>query len=41
MWAGADPRTKGPGLYERDDSECYGTAMEAAALGESVYVLRR
>jgi hypothetical protein len=41
MWGGADPRTKGPRLYERDDSECYGTAMEAAALGDSVSVLRR
>jgi|ERR1700733_2455617 len=41
MWAGADPRTKGPRPYERDDPECYGTAMEAAALGESVDVLRR
>jgi hypothetical protein len=41
MWAGADPRTKGPRLYERDNPECYGTAMEAAALGESVDVLRR
>lgn len=41
MWAGADPRTKGPRLYERDDPECYGTAMEAAALGDSVDVLKR
>jgi hypothetical protein len=41
MWAGADPRTKGPRLYERDDDECYGSALETAALGESVDVLRR
>jgi hypothetical protein len=41
MWAGADPRTKGPRLYERDGSEGYGTAMEAAALGDSFDVLKR
>lgn len=41
MWAGADPRTKGPRLYERDDSECYATALESAALGDNVEVLKR
>ena len=41
MWAGANPRTQGPRLYERDDPECYGTAIEVAALADSVDVLRR
>lgn len=41
IWAGADPRTKGPRLYERDDQDCYGSALETAALGESLDVLRR
>lgn len=41
MWAGANPRTKGPRLYERDDDECYGAALETAALGESTDVLKR
>jgi hypothetical protein len=41
MWAGANPRTNGPRLYERDAPECYESALEEAAYGNSVDVLKR
>jgi hypothetical protein len=41
MWAGANPRSSGPQLYEHDDPECYETALEIAAHGESLAVLKR
>jgi hypothetical protein len=41
MWAGANPRSSGPRLFEPDDPECYETAFEIAARGESLDVLKR
>jgi hypothetical protein len=41
LWAGANPRSRGPRLYERDDPDCYETALEIAACGESLDVLKR
>jgi prevent-host-death family protein len=41
MWAGADPRTSGPRQGEVDDPDCYETALQLAAYGESVDVLKR
>jgi hypothetical protein len=41
MWAGANPRSRGPQLYEPDDPDCYETALELAASGESLAVLKR
>ena len=41
MWAGADPRTSGPLHGDADDPECYETAFQVAASGQSIDVLKR
>jgi hypothetical protein len=41
MWAGADPRTSGPRHGGADDPECYETAFQVAAYGQSIEVLKR
>lgn len=41
MWAGADPRTSGPLHGDADDPECYETALQVAASGQSIDVLKR
>src|ERR1700730_7725237 len=43
MWAGADPRTKGPALgkHYTNDPDCFTTALEEACYAEKVYVLKR
>ncbi len=43
LWAGADPRSKGPGLDPRfdDDPECHSTAIEEACSSGHLDVLRR
>jgi hypothetical protein len=43
MWAGADPRTKGPVLGKdyTNDPECFTTALEEACFAENVDVLKK
>lgn len=43
LWAGANPRSRGPALDERhaDDPECYTTAIEEACTKGNVEVLRK
>lgn len=42
LYAGANPRTPGPELYDRDeDPECYISAMQEACYAENVQVLRK
>lgn len=41
MWPGTNLRSRGLRLYERDDPDCYETALEIDACGESLDVLKR
>lgn len=43
MWAGADPRSKGPALEKEctNDPECYTSGLEQASYSENVDVLKR
>jgi hypothetical protein len=43
MWAGADPRTKGPALGKdyTNDPDCFTTALEEACYAEDVHVLKK
>lgn len=41
MWAGANPRTAGPRLYEPDEPECYETALQVAVSGDHIEILQR
>lgn len=43
MWAGGDPRSRGPCLYEEytEDPECYTSGMEEACRSENPEVLKR
>jgi ankyrin repeat protein len=41
IWAGGDPRNSGPRLYDRDDPDLDGTAMEDAASSGRLEVLKR
>ena len=43
MWAGADPRTRGPVLDKEytNDPECFTTALEEACYAENVEILKR
>jgi len=43
MWAGGDPRSRGPCLYEEytEDPECYTSGLEEACRSENPDVLRR
>jgi hypothetical protein len=41
IWAGGDPRNSVPRLYDRDDPDLYGTAMEDAAASGHLEVLKR
>jgi Ankyrin repeats (many copies) len=40
LWTGADPRARGPRLYDKDDPECYGTALEEACYSGDVAVVK-
>lgn len=43
MWAGADPRSRGPSIDDRysDDSECHTTALQAACYKGTLDVLKK
>lgn len=43
MWAGGDPRSHGPSLWEKytEDPECYTTGLEEACRSENLDVLKR
>ncbi|HVR26562.1 MAG TPA: hypothetical protein VMU26_24955 [Candidatus Polarisedimenticolia bacterium] len=43
MWAGGDPRSRGPCLYEEytEDPECYTSRLEEACRSENTDVLKR
>ena len=43
MWAGGDPRSRGPCLYEEytEDPECYTSGLEEACRSENTEVLKR
>lgn len=41
MWAGANPRSRGPSLYERDDPDLHVSAMEEACFSGRLDVLMR
>ncbi len=43
MWAGANPRSRGPGMDERynDDPECYTTAVQEACYKGNLEILKK